>query len=221
MGREETKIKEAYRKSKNIYDDALTSNGLIYKVYNKLVWGMEDENYVSKLLQFIPKNFEGRLLDVPSGTAIFTFEKYATLSKAEIVALDYSQDMLEQAKRRFKCANINNVNCVQGDVGQLPFESDSFDLVLSMNGFHAFPEKEKAFEEIYRVLKHKGIFCGCFYIRGERCVTDFVVKKWLAMKGWFTSPFYTKDEIERKLKDYYSDVYIDNVKSIVFFKCIK
>ena len=35
-------------------------------------------------------------------------------------------------------------------------ENDSFkllDTVVSMNGFHAFPDKQKAFHEIWRVLK--------------------------------------------------------------------
>lgn len=36
---------------------------------------------------------------------------------------------------------------------------ESFDIVISMNGFHAFPDKQKAFQEtwrkIYRLLLHK------------------------------------------------------------------
>ena len=40
-------------------------------------------------------------------------------------------------------------------------ENDSFkllDTVVSMNGFHAFPDKQKAFHEIWRVLKPGGNF---------------------------------------------------------------
>ncbi|WP_242832143.1 class I SAM-dependent methyltransferase [Oscillibacter sp. 1-3] len=44
----------------------------------------------------------------------------------------------------------------------LPFENDSFDLALSLNGVHAFPDKEAAYREIHRVLRPDGIFCGCF-----------------------------------------------------------
>ena len=35
-------------------------------------------------------------------------------------------------------------------------EANSFDIVLSMNGFHAFPDKKKAFRETHRVLKPGG-----------------------------------------------------------------
>ncbi|VUX40026.1 Methyltransferase domain protein [Blautia luti] len=39
--------------------------------------------------------------------------------------------------------------------------------VVSMNGFHAFLDKQKAFHEIWRVLKPGGDFIACFYIRGK------------------------------------------------------
>ena len=35
-------------------------------------------------------------------------------------------------------------------------ENESVDTVVSMNGFHAFPDKQKAFHEIWRVLKPGG-----------------------------------------------------------------
>lgn len=54
----------------------------------------------------------------------------------------------------------------QGDVGALPFADESFDIVLSLNGFHAFPDKEAAYRETFRVLKKGGTFCGCFYVQG-------------------------------------------------------
>ena len=68
-------------------------------------------------------------------------------------------------------------------------ENDSFrflDTVVSMNGFHAFPDKQKAFHEIWRVLKPGGNFIACFYIRGKSKRTDWLVKNILAKKGWFS-----------------------------------
>ena len=48
-----------------------------------------------------------------------------------------------------------NVAFIQGDVGKLPFSDKSLDVVLRMNGFHAFPDKKKAFIETRRVLNKK------------------------------------------------------------------
>jgi ubiquinone/menaquinone biosynthesis C-methylase UbiE len=217
----EDKIKVAYKESKNIYHNVLTANSFWSKVYNKLAWGMKDEDYVPTLLSFIPNDFNGKMLDVPVGTAVFTSSKYETIKNADITALDYSTDMLSQAEKRFEYLKISNIKCIQGDVSNVLFETESFDLVLSMNGFHAFPNKETAFKETARVLKKGGIFCGCFYISGQRKATDFIVTKFLMPKGWFTPPFYTKDEVSQILDRLYTKVEICNIKSIVYFRCVK
>lgn len=59
---------------------------------------------------------------------------------ANITCLDYSMDMLEQAERRFN--GYAHIKCIQSDVGNLQMDDESFDIVLSMNGFHAFPDKK-------------------------------------------------------------------------------
>lgn len=71
---------------------------------------------------------------------------------------------------------LQNVQFRQGDVGALPYEDSSFDIVLSLNGFHAFPDKEAAYRETFRVLKPDGTFCGCFYVSGECRRTDRLIK---------------------------------------------
>ena len=49
------------------------------------------------------------------------------------------------------------MNLVAGDGHRLPFESDSFDLVVAQNAFHHLPEWHRAgLEEIRRVLKPDG-----------------------------------------------------------------
>lgn len=221
MNSKDEKIKSAYSESKNIYDNILTSKGFLSKAYNKLAWGIRDEDYVPTLLSFIPDNFNGKILDIPVGTAVFTANKYKMLKNADITAVDYSVDMLSQAKKRFDDMKITNVTCIQGDVANLPFETESFDIVFSMNGFHAFPDKENAFKETTRVLKKNGIFYGCFYIRDERKATDFIINKILVPKGWFTPPFYTKNELKQILDKLYTSIEIYNIKSIVYFKCLK
>lgn len=169
----------------------------------------------------IPKNFSGKLLDVPVGTAVFTIEKYKNLPNAEITCLDYSEEMLIQAKKRFSENNLKNINTLQGDVGKLPFTDGLFDIVLSMNGFHAFPDKKKAFLETHRILKKNGTFCACFYIRGQLKRSDFVVNHFLSKKGWFTPPFPTFEQLKSDLEILYSKVEISHTKSIVYFKCTK
>ena len=214
------KIQNAYESSKNIYDDVLTQGNIFSKLYIKLFWnGTNDNDIAQKVLSYIPNDFSGNLLDVPVGTAVFTEHKGIALKDAHITCLDYSMDMLKQAKKRFD--GYTHIKCIQGDVSYLKMNDESYDIVVSMNGFHAFPDKKKAFQETWRVLKPGGTFIGCFYIRGKSKRTDWLVNHILSKKGWFTPPFQTEEELRNILKEMYKqiDLHIDG--SMVYFCCTK
>ena len=214
------KIQDAYESSKNIYDGVLTQGNFFSRMYIKLFWSGTDDNEIArKVLSYIPDDFSGKLLDVPVGTAVFTQRKWSSLKNAHITCLDYSTDMLEQAKRRLD--GQAHINFIQGDVGNLQMDDESFDIVLSMNGFHAFPDKQKAFHETCRVLKSGGDFIACFYIRGKSKKTDWLVKNILAKKGWFTPPFQTEEELKNTLQKMYKEVELHVDGSMAYFHCVK
>ena len=214
------KIQTAYEASKNIYDDVLTQGNFFSRLYIKLLWsGTDDREIARKVLSYIPDDFAGALLDVPVGTAVFTERKWARLTRARITCLDYSTDMLAQAEKRL--GGYAHIQCVQGDVGNLPMADEAFDTVVSMNGFHAFPDKQKAFQETWRVLKPGGDFIACFYIKGKSKRTDWLVQTVLAKKGWFTPPFQTEEELRAILQKMYqeTDIHVDG--SMAYFHCVK
>ncbi|MDO5423272.1 MAG: class I SAM-dependent methyltransferase [Eubacteriales bacterium] len=170
MERKDT-IRNAYRKtgSNRFYDGMITCTTISGKAVCRAVWGMgkkENDEYLRMALSGIQADFSGRLLEVPVGTGVLTMPLYQTLPHADITCLDYSPDMMAQAKEKAQCMSLANVRFQQGDVGALPFADSSFDTVLSLNGFHAFPDKEAAYAETFRVLKPGGMFCGCFYVAG-------------------------------------------------------
>ena len=165
-------IKSAYKltgSNASFYDGMMTCSTLPGKAICRIVWNMDGEKnlrYLEKALSGIPEDFSGRLLEVPVGTGVLTMPVYRELPDAFITCLDYSENMMASAQEKAKSAGIQNITFLQGDVGALPFEDGSFDIVLSLNGFHAFPDKEAAYRETYRVLKPGGAFCGCFYVQG-------------------------------------------------------
>ena len=106
-------------------------------------------------------------------------------------------------------------------MGALPFEDGSFNIVLSMNGFHAFPDKEAGYRETFRVLKPGGIFCGCFYIQGENKRTDWFIEKLYTPNGFFTPPYETLDSLRTRLEGMYAEVEISTVESMACFTCRK
>jgi len=215
------KIENSYKSISNIYDKYITGGNIFFKIGAKIIWGVNANDYSIKLLENIPNDFAGKILDIPAGTGILTYEKYKKLNSSKIICMDYSNDMLEIAKARFEENGLNNIECKQGDAGNIPYENETFDLVLSMNGFHVFPDKEKAFSEIKRVLKINGTFIGCFYIKGINNRTDWFINNIYVKSGTFTPPFYTKSEVIIKLNKEYEKLELWNVESIICFKCKK
>jgi len=220
-------IQSAYKfvgDSATFYDGMMTCSTWAGTAVSKIVWNIGPEEnlaYLERALSGIPSGFSGRMLEVPVGTGVLTMPIYQNLPEADITCLDYSPDMMATARARATGAGINNITFVQGDVGNLPFPDESFDLVLSLNGFHAFPDKEAAYAETFRVLKPGGTFCGCFYITGEVGRTDWFINHLYVPKGFFTPPFETRDSLRSRLQDLYSDVELSFVRSEACFTCIK
>ena len=220
-------IKNAYHflgKEASFYDGMITCSTLPGKAVCGLVWNMDkakNTRYLEMALSGIPQDFAGSLLEVPVGTGVLTMPIYQTLPEADITCLDYSPDMMATAQRRAEGAGLKNVRFRQGDVGALPFADASFDAVLSLNGFHAFPDKEAAFKETWRVLKPGGVFCGCFYIKDQHKRTDWFIEKLYVPKGFFTSPFETADSLEQRLAALYVKVEVQTVESMACFICCK
>ncbi|MBQ6236433.1 MAG: class I SAM-dependent methyltransferase [Clostridia bacterium] len=220
-------IKGAYKElggSASFYDGMMTYSTLPGKAICRLVWNMDGEKnleYLTRALSGVPEGFSGKLLEVPVGTGVLTLPVYKDLPNAGITCLDYSEDMMRKAQSRAEAAGIQNVTFLQGDVGALPFPDESFDIVLSLNGFHAFPDKEAAYRETFRVLKKGGTFCGCFYIRGGCKRTDWFIEHLYVPRGFFTPPFEIEDSLRERLSSMYADVSVSSVEGMGCFCCRK
>jgi len=208
----------------SLYDGIITRSTLIGRLMDSLIWGLNAESaakWINDALSPIPDDFSGKLLEVPVGTGVLTVPVYQNMKDADITCMDYSADMMKNAENRATALNVQNITFVQGDVGSLPFEDESFDIVLSLNGFHAFPDKDAAYGETHRVLKKGGIFCGCFYIAEEFRRTDWFVKHLYVPKGFFTPPFETKNSLEKRLSGLYSESTVSTVRAEGIFCCRK
>ncbi|MHC4673791.1 MAG: methyltransferase domain-containing protein [Planctomycetota bacterium] len=218
------RVSEAYDSVASSYDDYVNSSSLKWKLFSLIMWGGGDDDHytqIEKVLSSIPEGFDGVLLDVPVGTGIFTSDKYRKLKKTGIIALDYSLAMLQKAQHLYAANGIKNVTFIRGDVGNLPIAQASVDLCLSMAGFHAFADKDRALSEIVRVLKTNRIFAGAFYIKGKRYLTDILVKYVLSRLGYLTAPFYDETETLSIFGEYFNTKYKANIKSIFYFEMDK
>ena len=220
-------IQSAYKlcgSKASFYDGMMTYSTFPGKAICRIVWNMDGEKnlrYLEKALAGIPEDFSGKLLEVPVGTGVLTMPIYRELPDADITCLDYSENMMASAKDKAAALGLTNITFVQGDVVALPFEDESFDIVLSLNGFHAFPDKEAAYRETYRVLKKGGTFCGCFYVQGGHKRTDWFIKHLYQPKGFFTPPYETEQSLRTRLKGLYEQADVTTVEGIGCFCCQK
>ena len=67
--------KNAYKKRMNRYDDVLTARKWWSWIYMHWLWKGDDNVIAREVLSMIPDDFQGEILDVPVGTAVFTAEK--------------------------------------------------------------------------------------------------------------------------------------------------
>ncbi len=99
------------------------------------------------------------VLDVPCGGGV-ALRGLRAGQDVRYVAADISPAMLERTARNARDRGLDQVECVEADVEQLPFADATFDLVVSFTGLHCFPRPAAAVADIARVLKDGGIVTG-------------------------------------------------------------
>ena len=119
----------------------------------------------------------GDFLETAAGTGIVTRE-LAALPERRIVATDLSAAMLEVAKAEVPAENIE---WVQADAADLPFDDDAFDAVICQFGAMFFPDKPRAFREAHRVLRGSGRFVALVWDRLEENEIPLTVTEALAV----------------------------------------
>lgn len=92
-----------------------------------------------------------KLVDLGCGTGNFTVRAAEQL-KGKIFGLDISMG----AVRRTKAKNAD-IFCLGGDIEQIAFKDNSFDLVIFSGVLHHFEDLKESLREGYRVLKKNGV----------------------------------------------------------------
>lgn len=105
--------------------------------------------------EFLSKLFERkmRVLDVGTGTGFIAL-LLAELGH-EVVGVDISEGMLKVARDKAKKAGVD-VEFMQGDAEELPFDDESFDAVISRHLLWTLPNPKRAVEEWARVVRGRG-----------------------------------------------------------------
>jgi ubiquinone/menaquinone biosynthesis C-methylase UbiE len=92
------------------------------------------------------------ILDVGCGTGAILSTVISEYKDIQACGIDLSEKMLEKAVELLG----KNVKLVVGDSDSLPWDDDSFDLVICNASFHHYPEPLKVLMEMRRILKSNG-----------------------------------------------------------------
>ena len=125
-------------------------SGLRMKDYG----GVMRENYESILREHMPGVAEGRVLDLGTGAGFFAMIMAGLGWR--VAAIDYSAEMLEEAKRNAAEHGFGDISFLRMDAQQLEFADGSFDCVVSRNVTWTLPDPARAYAEMVRVLKPGG-----------------------------------------------------------------
>lgn len=99
-----------------------------------------------------------RILDVGCGGGETIAEMLQLSADSRIDGLDHSRTAVEQTSLRNQDYLGTRVEVTEGDVGSLPYPEKCYDLVTAVETIYFWPDMERAFGEIHRVLKPGGMF---------------------------------------------------------------
>lgn len=99
-----------------------------------------------------------KVLDIAGGTGDLTAQFSRRVGPTgEVVLADINQAMLDVGRDKLRNMGIvDNVDYVQANAEELPFESDTFDIITIAFGLRNVTDKQKALESMFRVLKPGG-----------------------------------------------------------------
>ncbi|MFC1565662.1 arsenite methyltransferase [Candidatus Neomarinimicrobiota bacterium] len=113
----------------------------------------------------LPTEFAGLkqgnvVVDLGAGAGNDVFVARSIIGKSgKVIGIDFSEEMLDLANKNKEKHGYVNVDFHLGEIENLPVENDTTDVVISNCVLNLVPDKEKAFSEIYRILKNSGHFC--------------------------------------------------------------
>jgi len=122
-----------------------------------------------QLVARIPVRRDEDVLDLACGTGNTAIP--AAQAGARVVGLDLTPEMFVAGRARAAAAGVE-IDWREGDAENLPFDDESFDIVLSTFGCMFAPRHEVVADEIARVVRHGGRIGLCNWTP-EGTIGDF------------------------------------------------
>jgi len=143
-------------------ENEATDNGGLKNTKSGNVWKLGDYRSISTMLPSISSHLV-RSMNIKSGEDILDVACgngntaiTARRMSANVTGIDITAELLELAVEEAKIAQVEGITWKEGDAQNLPFEDESFDVVLSTFGHMFAPQAELVAKEMIRVTKRGG-----------------------------------------------------------------
>ena len=140
-----------------MHNDTLQEEKLL-KEYTALAstydrrWSAYLDASLAMTLETVDKLPAERILDVACGTGLLLERLTERSDQPDLVGIDRVPAMLDTARHRLG----QRATLLEGTAERLPFDDAAFQLVVSTNALHYFPDADTALDEIRRVISPSG-----------------------------------------------------------------
>ncbi len=116
-----------------------------------------DRLWRRKAIRIIKKHKHNKILDIATGTGDMAILA-SGLKPGFIAGVDISNEMIGFQKKKLAKRNLEHLIKPQvADGEDIPFESGTFDIVMTAFGVRNFEDLEKGLNEMFRVLNENGM----------------------------------------------------------------
>lgn len=156
----------------------------VYELFENIYNGKVNRQLCAEVANLIEDS--DRVLECACGTGMIT--KHIAPKCLDLVATDFSDGMLKQAKRN--CKDFANVKIRKANIMELQYKDEVFDKVVAGNVIHLLDEPYKALAELERVCKKGGKIIIPTYVNHENDgKPDFFVRIWDKLGAGFKCQF--------------------------------
>ena len=164
------------------------------------------------LIEWIMPKAGGVYLDAGCSTALYSRALLKHQEQAQVVALDFSMEMLQEARRRSIADSIQPY-LFRADASQLPFFTDSFDGIVCGGTLNELYNPTKVLHEFRRVIKADGEVFMMYLLKADSWYGKLLQEP-IKLGG---IKFWTKDESNELFEQAGFNVSRQIVRGIVCF----